>query len=145
MSAIAKNQASTRNFSKYIESYTTGVISKGSAIKIRLASELQVSHEQNAQLSDNLFSFSPAVKGKAYWTDARTIEFKPDTKLDPDKSYTVDFNLKKVVDVPDKFEDFKFGFQTIKPDYTVNFTGLRTATNTSIDKMKIRRIYPNRR
>ena len=123
-------------FSKYIESYTTGVISKGSAIKIRLASELQVSHEQNAQLSDNVFSFSPAVKGKAYWTDARTIEFKPDTKLDPDKSYTVDFNLKKVVDVPDKFEDFKFGFQTIKPDYTINFTGLRTATNTSIDKMK---------
>jgi len=38
-------------FSKYIESYTTGIISKGSTIKIRLASEEQVSHEQNAQLS----------------------------------------------------------------------------------------------
>jgi len=105
-------------FSKYIESYTTGVISKGSTVKIRLASEVQVSHEQNAPLSDNVFSFSPSIKGKAYWIDARTIEFRPEGKLDPDKNYTGDFKLKKILDVDGKFEDFKFNFQTIKPDYT---------------------------
>jgi len=124
-------------FSKYIESYTTGIISKGSNIRIRLAGEVQVSHEQNAALADNTFSFSPSIKGKAYWIDARTIEFRPEGKLDPDKSYSADFKLGKIITVDSKFEDFKFSFQTVKPDFTINFIGLQTATNTSLDKMKL--------
>jgi uncharacterized protein YfaS (alpha-2-macroglobulin family) len=124
-------------FSKYIESYTTGVISKESTIRIRLAGDVQVSHEQNQSLGDNLFNFSPSIKGKAYWIDARTIEFRPSEKLDPDKNYTADLNLSKIITVPSQFDDFKFGFQTIKPDFTLSFNGLQTATNTSIDKMKM--------
>ena len=124
-------------FSKYIESYTTGIISKESPIRIRLAGEVKTSHVQNEALDDNIFDFSPSIKGKAYWIDARTIEFRPDEKLDPDKSYTADFKLKKIITVPSNFEDFKFGFQTVKPDFTVTFTGLQTETNTSTDKMKL--------
>lgn len=124
-------------FSKYIESYTTGIISKQSTIRIRLASEIQTSHELNAPLNDDLFNFSPAIKGKSYWVDARTIEFRPSQKLDPDKSYAADFNLKKILQVPGSFEDFKFSFQTIKPDFTLLFTGLQTLSNTSLDKMKL--------
>jgi len=45
--------------------------------------------------------------------------------------------LSNIIKVPDHFENFKFGFQTIKPDFTVTFTGLQTATNTSTDKMKL--------
>jgi uncharacterized protein YfaS (alpha-2-macroglobulin family) len=124
-------------FGKYIESYTTGVISKESTIRIKLAGEVQTSHEQNAQLKDNIFDFTPSIKGKAYWVDARTIEFRPEGKLDPNKSYTADFKLSKIIDVPDQFEDFKFNFQTIKPDFTIAFNGLESATNTSLDKMKM--------
>jgi len=124
-------------FSKYIESYTTGIISKTSTIKIRLASEVQVTHEQNGALSDNVFSFSPSIKGKAYWIDARTIEFRPEGKLDPDKGYSAEFKLGKVITVESKFKTFKFSFQTIKPDFTITFNGLQTATSTSLDKMKL--------
>jgi len=124
-------------FSKFIESYTTGIISKNSTIKIKLASDVQVSHEKNAAVADNIFSFSPAIKGKAYWTDASTIEFRPDGKLDPDKNYSVNFKLGKLISVDDRFNEFNFNFQTIKPDYNVTFNGLRTATNTSIDKMRL--------
>jgi len=124
-------------FSKYIESYTTGVISKESPIRIRLAGQVQVTHQQNEQLSDDLFDFSPSVRGKAYWVDARTIEFKPTGKLDPEKNYTVDFELGKLIEVPHKFDHFKFGFQVVKPDFNVSFNGLTTATNTSIDAMKL--------
>jgi alpha-2-macroglobulin len=134
---INKKQGIDPAFSKYIESYTTGIISKESTIRIRLASEVQTSHEQNEQLSDNIFNFSPSIKGKAYWVDARTIEFRPDTKLDADKSYSADFKLNKIVKVPGHFDDFKFSFQTMKPDFTVSFNGLQTATNTSTDKMKL--------
>ncbi len=124
-------------FSKYIESYTTGIISKESTIRIRLAGDVQISHEQNEALGDNVFDFSPSIKGKAYWVDARTIEFRPQGKLDPDENYSADFKLGSIIKVPGHFEDFKFGFQTIKPDFTVTFTGLQTASNTSIDKMKL--------
>ena len=124
-------------FSKYIESYTTGIISKESPVRIRLAGDVKTTHVQNEALADDIFDFSPSIKGKAYWVDARTIEFRPDGKLDPDQAYTADFKLKKITDVPSHFEDFKFGFQTIKPDFTVTFTGLQTETNTSTDKMKL--------
>jgi len=132
-----KKQGMDPEFSKYIESYTTGIISKQSTIRIRLAGDVQTSHEQNAALDDDVFDFSPSIKGKAYWVDARTIEFKPAEKLDPDKSYSATFKLNKIMRVSDRFEHFRFSFQTIKPDFTVSFTGLQTATNTSVDKMKL--------
>jgi uncharacterized protein YfaS (alpha-2-macroglobulin family) len=124
-------------FSRYIESYTTGAISKDGTIRIRLASQVQTTHTQNEPLSDNVFDFSPSIKGKAYWIDARTIEYRPEGKLDPDKNYTADFNLGKITQVAGSFAHFKFSFQTIKPDYTISFTGLQTATHTSTDKMKL--------
>ncbi|HVS94809.1 MAG TPA: MG2 domain-containing protein [Mucilaginibacter sp.] len=132
-----KNIAVDRAFSKYIESYTTGVISKENTIRIRLASDVSTTHVQNDQLPDGIFDFSPSVKGKAYWVDERTIEFRPDGKLTADQAYSADFRLDKIIDVPSQFDDFKFSFQTIKPDFTVSFVGLRSATNTSLDKMKM--------
>ena len=124
-------------FSKYIESYTTGIISKENTIRIRLAGQIPVTHVQNDQLPDGVFDFSPAIKGKAYWVDERTIEFRPEGKLKPDQSYSADFKLKKIIEIPKEFNDFNFTFHTIKPDFTVSFIGLQTATNTSLDKMKL--------
>ena len=124
-------------FSKYIESYTTGMISKQSTIRIKLANDVQISHEQNEELKHGTFDFSPSIKGKAYWVDERTIEFKPDNKLDADKSFDADFKLSNVIEVPDDYKHFKFSFHTIKPDFMVAFNGLQTATNTSTTEMKL--------
>jgi uncharacterized protein YfaS (alpha-2-macroglobulin family) len=132
-----KKEGIDPGFSKYIESYTTGIISKESPIRIRLAADVPTSHEQKGALAGGIFDFSPSVKGKAYWVDERTVEFRPAEKLDPDKSYSADFKLSEITRVPDHFEDFKFSFQTIKPDFNVTFNGLQTATNTSLDKMKL--------
>src|ERR1700748_2723597 len=130
-------KAAEQEFSKYIESYTAGVISKESTIKIKLANQVQTTHAQNEELKSGVFSFSPGVKGKAYWIDAQTIEFRPDEKLDPDKNYEVDFNLGDVTKVSDEFEHFVFDFKTIKPDFSIALNGLQTATATSLDKMKL--------
>ena len=124
-------------FSKYIESYTSGIISKEGTIRIRLAGQVPTTHVQNDKLPDDVFDFSPSIKGKAYWVDERTIEFRPEKKLVADQSYTAEFVLSKIIDVPDQFQKFKFAFQTVKPDFTVSFVGLQTATNTSLDKMKL--------
>jgi uncharacterized protein YfaS (alpha-2-macroglobulin family) len=125
------------SFSKYIESYTTGVISKESGIRVRLATNVEGMHVQNEALPEGVFDLSPSVKGKAYWVDARTIEFKPEKNLDPDKQYSAKFELGKVIKVPDHYDEFKFGFQTTRPDYTVTFNGVQTATRTSTDMMKV--------
>lgn len=126
-----------RSFSKYIESYTAGIISRESSVRIRLVSRVEGSHAQNEALPDDIFSFSPSVKGKAYWVDALTVEFKPEKPLEPDKKYNATFKLGKVTDVDDKHKEFEFCFQTIAPDFKVTFNGLQTSPRTSLDKMKL--------
>jgi uncharacterized protein YfaS (alpha-2-macroglobulin family) len=117
-------------FSKYIEAYTSGVISKKSIIRIQLASDAGTTHSINETLKEELFDLSPSVNGKAYWVDARTIEFKPEKDLKPNELYEVSFNLGKVMKVPGKFEDFKFNVQIIKPSFSVDEFGLKAANNS---------------
>ena len=57
--------------------YTGGVISQGSTIRIELTHD-QPMVDMNNELKDNPFSFSPSLKGKAYWVSNNTIEFVPE-------------------------------------------------------------------
>src|SRR5436190_9305190 len=120
-------------FSQYIDAYTSGVISKKNTVRVQLASDVSTTHTVNEEVKDKLFSFSPAVEGKAYWIDARTIEFKPNSDLTPDKLYEVNFKLGKVVHVPSKFDAFKFNVQVVKPSFEVNELGLRSNNKTSMN------------
>ncbi|MDQ6764413.1 MAG: MG2 domain-containing protein, partial [Bacteroidota bacterium] len=114
-------------FSQYIDAYTSGIISKTSSVKIKLAEDASTTHAIGEIVDKDLFDFSPSVKGRAVWLDARTIEFNPDENLAPDKLYKVTFNLGKVTDVPDKFEEFTFNIQTVKPSFQVTSFGLRSS------------------
>ena len=120
-------------FAKYVEAYTTGVVSKTSSVRIQLATDAPATHTVGQAVSDELFDLSPSVKGKATWLDARTIEFKPEKNLEPDQLYEVDFRLGKVTDVPSKFKVLKFNLQTVKPSFKVTNSGLRS--DGSKDKM----------
>jgi uncharacterized protein YfaS (alpha-2-macroglobulin family) len=119
-------------FSRYIDAYTSGVVSKKSVIRIQLATDAKTTHTLNETIKEELFDFSPSVEGKAYWVDARTIEFKPEEDLTPDKLYEVTFKLGKVLDVPSKFSNFIFNVQIVKPSIQVNDFGLHS---NSKDKM----------
>ena len=81
----------------------------------------------------SLITFSPAVKGKSHWLDARTIEFTPEENLNTDQLYKVTFNLGKVTSVPSKYDEFIFNVKTIKPSFSVKDLGLRS--DGSKDKM----------
>lgn len=117
-------------FSKYIEAYTSGVISKKNTIRIQLTSDVSTAHTVNETIKESLFEFSPSVDGKAYWTDERTIEFKPEKDLEPSELYEVSFDLAKVRKVPPKFETFTFNVQVIKPSLEVVENGLRAVDNS---------------
>ena len=119
-------------FSKYIEAYTSGTVSKKSVVRIQLATDASVTHAVNEPIKKDLFSWSPAVEGKAYWIDARTIEFKPDKDLKPDAMYEVAFTLDAVINVPNRFSNFKFNVQTIKPSFQVTDNGLRSSSKNNM-------------
>lgn len=103
-------------FGQYISAFTSGVISKTSAIRIELTQDVS-GVELNAEIEKKLFDFSPSIKGKAYWISANAIEFRPDEELKPGKNYTAEFKLGKVLEVPDHFKVFTFDFQVIEPAF----------------------------
>jgi uncharacterized protein YfaS (alpha-2-macroglobulin family) len=121
-------------FSQYIDAYTSGIVSKTTAITIKLAADASTTHALGA-VDKSLFELSPAVKGKTVWIDARTIEFQPDENLKPDQLYEVSFKLGDVTHVPTKYVDFKFNIKTIKPSFTVTDFGLRSEGQK--DKMSL--------
>ena len=68
-------------FSEYITSYTAGVISSGSTIRIILANDAVDSTFIGRESSVNLFSFSPSLNGKTVWLYRRTVEFIPESRM----------------------------------------------------------------
>lgn len=114
-------------YAKYVEAYTTGIISKTSAIRVQLSGNSSTTHTVGQEVKEKLFKLSPSVDGKTVWIDAHTIEFKPTKNLEADKLYEVTFQLGKVTDVPGKFKELVFNFQTIQPAFKVTNTGLRSS------------------
>lgn len=117
-------------YSKYVESYTSGVVSKTSAIRVRLSAEVSNTIALNEPIKDDLFSFSPSLKGKAYWVDSRTVEFKPAENMKPAQLYTVNFRLEKVTDVPSELKTLTFNVQAVAPAFQVQDFGLKVVGNS---------------
>ena len=115
-------------FSKYVDTYTTGIVSKATTIRIQLAGAANTTHTLGEEVKETLFDISPSVKGKVIWADATTIEFKPDEYLKPNQLYQVAFKLGKVTKLPEKYADFRFSMQTVKPSFKIADEGLRSAT-----------------
>jgi uncharacterized protein YfaS (alpha-2-macroglobulin family) len=120
---------------KYIEAYTAGVISRQSTIRVQLASNVNVTHTQNEPVEEDIFDFSPNIKGKAYWVNATTVEFRPDANLEPGKTYNATFKLGKVMKVEKDLKEFDFEFKVIKPSYAIDEYGLKAAGNTTLNRM----------
>ncbi len=106
-------------FAPYISAYTGGTISSGSTVKIEFTRDLPVV-VLNTEVKEKLFDFSPAIKGKAYWINSRSIEFVPDSgQLKAGTLYQVDFKLGKVMDVEKKLRNFPFSFRTIEQNFGI--------------------------
>ena len=108
-----------QTFSQYITGYTSGQISTKGIIQIELADE-QPQVELFTEIKEKLFSFSPSVKGKAYWKSGRLIEFCPDEPLKENTHYAVNFNLGKLLPNIDKdYHIFRFDIFTIEQDFSI--------------------------
>ncbi|WP_461790652.1 alpha-2-macroglobulin family protein [Pedobacter sp.] len=123
-------------FAKYIDAYTSGIISKKSYIRVHLANSVTNTTDLG-ETKKELFHFSPSIKGKTYWIDAQTLEFRPDENLEPDQKYEATLNLAKILPVEDQLEEFEFDFKVIKPGLAFKQNGLVSQNNTSLSLMKL--------
>ncbi|MDR3047362.1 MAG: hypothetical protein LBU51_07095, partial [Bacteroidales bacterium] len=95
----------------YISGYTGGLLRSNSSIKIELTNPVD-GVEPNTEIAKNLFSFSPSMKGKAYWVNNQTIEFIPhEGQLKKGVVYKAKFKLGEVVKVEKQLKNFSFTFK----------------------------------
>ncbi len=118
-------------FTSYIAGYTSGIISSASAIRILLTEDIP-DVKPNSVAGDDLFSFKPPVKGEAYWVNPHTLEFRPAEPLPAGTVFQAVFHLGKVMQVPDKYKDFPFGFRTFHQGIRVNIGGMSSLSDRDL-------------
>ncbi len=116
-------------FAQYISAFSGGNVSTSSPVRIRFATEMFDTLSGIQEIQEKLFSFEPSVSGKTYWVDNKTIEFRPNEKLDQNTVYNVSFKLDKVMEVPNEFKNFDFQFKTIQQSVELRTKGIRFYTN----------------
>lgn len=124
-------------FAEYISSYTAGVISSVSPVRVMFSKDVVDSSAIGQETTVKLFSFSPSVQGKTRWLDARTVEFKPDTKFRSGELYEVSFNLARVAEVPKELSAFEYSFQIIRQNFEVSVDNIRPYEKTELKRQKI--------
>ncbi len=120
-------------FARYIHAFTTGYVSSGSVIKIKLSSQLLETIPLNEPIKEKLFSFDEELEGKAYWTDAETIEFRPDKRMEPGKLYKATFYLGKLATVKEDIKEFNFQFKVVEQSLQVEINDLSTINQQSTE------------
>lgn len=124
-------------FGEFISSYTAGVIPSDSKLVLVLASNVADSASIGQESSVKLFDFKPAVNGKVFWVDARTLEFRPDTRLKSGQVYEATFHLSKVLFVPNELQNFKYSFQVVPQNFEATIDNIKPYVKTELKRQKI--------
>ena len=125
------------DYAPYVNAYTGGVISQNSTIRIELTHD-QPMVDLNSELKNNPFSFSPSLKGKAYWISNNTIEFVPEEgTLKPGTLYEGTFQLGDFIEVDKKLKEFNFSFRVQERNFTLQLESL-PITATQPDEINIK-------
>ncbi|MDQ3394057.1 MAG: MG2 domain-containing protein, partial [Bacteroidota bacterium] len=120
----------------YLNSYTSGIVSCKSDIKVRFARKVEEA-QAGEKAKDGLFDFEPSIAGQAFWEDAYTLVFKPDHLLKDGAKYKAKIKLDRLFDTPDEKKEFRFTFQIMKQNYEVQYEGIRLYNQHDLSKVKL--------
>jgi alpha-2-macroglobulin len=120
-------------FGKYVQAFTSGVISTGSTISVILTQPVSGVENTNKQL----FRFSPEIKGETVVVNDRLIEFRPSQPLRSGTIYSAEFLLGDIMETEAKLKKMPFQFSTIKQSFSVYFDGLRNYEGGLYKKMQL--------
>lgn len=127
----AESQRMHPGFRDFISAFSSGLLPSSSGIKVRLAFDYADSSQFGKKVKEELFRFKPSIKGETYWTDARTLEFRPEGKLSPGKDYNVRFFLSKLIKVSSELETFSFSFRTIPQHMEVRIHEVKVSSENA--------------
>ncbi|MFV0590029.1 MAG: alpha-2-macroglobulin family protein [Draconibacterium sp.] len=119
-------------FSRYVQAFTSGVISSESTISVYMSQPIE--EQPN---TEGLFRFKPEIKGKAVLVGGRIFEFRPEGPLKPGTTYKAEFALGKVLSVDSKFQQLPFEFATVKQTYSITVEGLTNYEGLNSTQMQL--------
>lgn len=128
-----KQVATEIEFGKYVQAFTSGVISTGSTISVILAQPLSGAENTSRQL----FRFSPEIKGETVIVNDRLIEFRPSQPLRSGTAYSAEFLLGDIIETEAGLKNMPFQFSTIPQSFSVYFDGLRNYDGGLYKKMQL--------
>lgn len=126
--------ADPSEFAEFISGYTTGVISKTDAVRIKLAKG-NLKFETGKELPAGIISFEPAMKGTASFYGEDMLVFRPSGEWPAGKTIKATLNLGKILDIPRQFSNFQFQFTIITPSFSV-YPGNLVSLGEGSNKMK---------
>ena len=118
------NETEDLAYSAFISAYTSGVISASSDIRVRLVQEIALPEQLEQEVPSGVLSFSPSINGKAYFEDAQTIRFEPESRMPSGQEYRATIALDQLTEVPRKLSEFEFNFSTITQNFEVRVKGV---------------------
>lgn len=124
-------------FGEYVTSYTSGAISSSSTVRVILAKDGADSSEIGQESSTKLFSFSPSISGKTFWLDKRTVEFRPNDRLQAGQIYEVSFQLAKLFKVSESLSVLQYSLQVIPQNFELTIDNVKPYVKTELTRQKI--------
>jgi len=112
-------------YSQYVSSFTGGVISCKSPIRIELALDPRQEVKPGTAVPGKVISLEPKVEGEVQWINSRTLAFVPKGKMKQGASYVVTVALDQLLDVPEKFGTMKFQIKIISQSFHVGDLALK--------------------
>lgn len=124
-------------FATFVKAYTGGIISSNSSVQVQLVSDIH-GVQRGDSAPDNLFSFSPSVKGAAKWLAPNIIEFIPAPgSLKPGQTYKCEFRLDKLMKISDKkLRKFPFSFMIATKNASIKIDNI-IISKDNLDKADI--------
>ena len=117
------------DFANYISAYTGGSIASDEPIRVVFAQDVE-SAEIGKNIEKNVFSFSPSLKGHAFWENSHTITFVPDSgELKQGKSYKAKFLLSEFYPVSRKLRKFPFSFHVQQREFSLKMLPMTIPTS----------------
>ncbi len=120
-------------FGKYVQAFTSGIISTESTISVYLNQPVS-----NPEITGKkLFNFSPEIKGETVFVNERQIEFRPSEPLSSGTVYSAEFLLGEIMKTEEGLKKMPFQFSTIKQSFSVNIDGLKNYDGGLYKKMQL--------
>lgn len=123
-------------FTGYVSAFTSGIISNQSAIRVRLA-EAHPEAKPGEITGNELFDFTPDIKGKSWWIDEQTIAYRPTASLSPGKLYEAEFFLSELIEVPSDLKTLVFQFQVMNQSMDLEFKGMEPVSDNNLKWQRI--------